>query len=444
MLNTSKIKAEGLVFLSSLCLAVMFVEVKLLADYFHWSVILFYRLLIGFVFVTSIALIKGHEIRLTKNRWVMSRMVCGTVGVMGTFFVATRLSPPEVLVLTKMSPIWLTVSSVILFGHHVKKSQWFMLFFAMAGVYVFAEPKFDSEGAAIIAGLVAGIFAGLAFMSISRARGEPSSVIASHFLGFALLISSAVVYFTENFDEVPKLFQSMKLSVMMFVMGITGALSQLFNTKALQLGNSTLVSAFSYISIPLAAVASFMVWHTVPSLSSITGAAMIVGSALWVVYHPKADRGVYITRLNVTSDSKVVFSDDDRDKFEKALADLSKVSSCEVSMFITECSNTFSEESYYSFYKDPYRDGSAILLFVNLNSKCVEVVMDNAVSSRLGSKDLKNFEKIISGETLELNTVALIVVIEKIANFMGLHYPPVRTQGEVKSGRFLYEGEKHK
>jgi drug/metabolite transporter (DMT)-like permease len=70
-------------------------------------------------------------------------------------------------------------------------------------------------------------------------------------------------------------------------MGIIGALSQLCLIRAFRLAPAAIVSPFSYTGLIWATLFGFVVFFEVPDLWTLAGAALIVGSGLYVFHRER-------------------------------------------------------------------------------------------------------------------------------------------------------------
>src|SRR5262245_30263423 len=66
--------------------------------------------------------------------------------------------------------------------------------------------------------------------------------------------------------------------------GIGNGLAQYGWTKAIHLAPTSVVSPFQYFSLIWAMMLGFMIWGDVPTVSLLVGAAIVVGSGLFLLW----------------------------------------------------------------------------------------------------------------------------------------------------------------
>ena len=121
-------------------------------------------------------------------------------------------------------------------------------------------------------------------------RTESSETTAFYFFLFSTLLSSVIAFF---------FWQPMTLQMwsIMLVIGGLYLLVQYVTTYALQYINAQLLSTLFYSNIVFAAIISWLIWQSLPSMMTWVGVALIVtGGVLCIRSEQQAQRQIYQSR----------------------------------------------------------------------------------------------------------------------------------------------------
>ena len=69
---------------------------------------------------------------------------------------------------------------------------------------------------------------------------------------------------------------------LLFVIAVLGTLGQLFAVYAWEAGEATAVAPFDYTRLIFAAIMGYVLFADIPGLPTVAGAALIVGSTLYI------------------------------------------------------------------------------------------------------------------------------------------------------------------
>jgi drug/metabolite transporter (DMT)-like permease len=64
--------------------------------------------------------------------------------------------------------------------------------------------------------------------------------------------------------------------------GVFGCVGHLFLIRAYRLAPASIIAPFAYSSLIWATILGFVIWHDIPELTTLIGAAMIIGSGLYI------------------------------------------------------------------------------------------------------------------------------------------------------------------
>jgi drug/metabolite transporter (DMT)-like permease len=179
-----------------------------------------------------------------------------------------------------MSPIIVTLLAIPLLGEHVGPRRWFGIITGMVGALIVARPwqtGIDGLNAGALFLLLAATFNALyqIMTRILRADDPLTTLLFTASAGAA--ISSMLVpwHWTQ-----PTAFQW----VLMMGSGVMGALGHLCLIRAFRLAPASVLAPFSYSSLVWASLLGLVIWNDWPDVWTWAGAALIVGSGLYIFH----------------------------------------------------------------------------------------------------------------------------------------------------------------
>jgi drug/metabolite transporter (DMT)-like permease len=222
-----------------------------------------------------------------KARRPMGHVWRGLIGVsaMGCNFAALGLLPlPEVTVIGFAAPLMTVVLAALLLGERLRIFRLSMVFLGLIGVMVVMWPRLnvnalsDAAMLGVILVLCSAALRALAQIHIRRmVASEETSAIVFYFslsaTGFSLL--------TLPFGWV---MPDWNVLAMLVAAGFIGGVAQIFLTSAYRFAGAALVAPFDYASILFAVLFGYVFFDEVPTLSVISGAAIVIfagGLIIW-------------------------------------------------------------------------------------------------------------------------------------------------------------------
>jgi drug/metabolite transporter (DMT)-like permease len=180
-----------------------------------------------------------------------------------------------------------------LLGERVGVLRWLAVAVGFMGVLVMLQPGrsvFEPAGLLIL--LCALLYSLGMIFGRSLGASVPGSVIASY-TTFVFLLAAVLMWAVFGvFDFGPLAHPSLAFLLRPWAMpdasdllvmiscGLTAAAGVTGLTFAYREAEANLVASFEYTALVWAAILGFLVWHEVPKLSTVMGAALIVGAGL--------------------------------------------------------------------------------------------------------------------------------------------------------------------
>lgn len=288
-----------LVVVSMTIFAVQDILIKFLSVDISMFQILFCRATIG-VLLISIYLKLSHKPLKFGTAYPFLSTCRGLLfffGYSAFYFAQSKVPIANATVLFLVSPFFITIMSIIVFGSLVGVSRWITMIIGFSGVIVIAQPvagefnfyyilpvltaftyaismmiaKFTAEKDGLFQQiiymyLVTATVSGLIGLSIGDGRFN-----TPEFAGYEFLIQGW------HFDQI-----SIVISVL--VIGIVGTIAFLLLTNAYRIADPATISPFEYSGLIATMIGGFIFWGDIPSTNETFGMVLIVGSGLILFY----------------------------------------------------------------------------------------------------------------------------------------------------------------
>lgn len=275
--------------LSSFLFATMGVCVKYASAHFNSSELVFYRGVLGIVFMATYAHMRGTSLQTRFPAMHAWRSVVGVMSLSAWFYAIAHLPLATAMTLNYMSSVWVAafmVGGALLLGRSGQKgpSQGPLVLTIMAsftGVVLLLRPVLDqNQSFAGLIGLMSGLGAAFAYMQVMAiARmGEPEIRTVFYFaVGTALAGALGMLFMGVS----PWNWQH---ALWLPPLGILASLGQLTMTRAYSMsavqGGTLMVANLQYSGIVFAALYSLILFGDNIPLMGWAGMALIILSAI--------------------------------------------------------------------------------------------------------------------------------------------------------------------
>lgn len=275
--------------LSSFLFATMGVCVKYASEHFNSAELVFYRGVLGILFMAMYARAQGITLRTRYPAMHAWRSVIGVMSLSAWFYAIAHLPLATAMTLNYMSSVWIAaflVGGALMLGKAGQKgpSQGplvMAILASFAGVVMLLRPAIDqNQTFAGLVGLMSGLGAAFAYMqvmAISR-MGEPETRTVFYFaVGTAVAGALGMVVM----GITPWNWQH---ALWLPPLGILASLGQLTMTKAYSMsenhGGTLMVANLQYSGIVFAAIYSLILFGDNIPLIGWAGMALIIVSAI--------------------------------------------------------------------------------------------------------------------------------------------------------------------
>ncbi len=215
-----------------------------------------------------------------------------------TFFYLALAALPfaETVALFFVSPLFVTILSVLLLGEKVGLRRCIAVSFGFIGVVIMLRPGASViDPAAFLSILAALFYSGFVIMTRQLGRTDSGSSMAFYMTIFYLVSTAGLGLVIGNGALATGRHASLQfllrawvfplqsdLGLLVFI-GILGALGFYFLSQAYRVAQATLVAPFEYIAVPLSILWGYFFWNEIPDAYTFTGIVFVVVGGLYVM-----------------------------------------------------------------------------------------------------------------------------------------------------------------
>lgn len=253
---------------------------KWLTDGYHAGEIMVYRG-IFMLLPVAIAIWWQRDLASLKPKQPVAVSLRAVFTLITSVFVVlsfTVLPLADALAIIFINPLLVTALSVPLLREAVGWRRWAAVAVGFAGMLLMTRPGEGGMALAILFPLTAALFASLRDITTRRIGTVDSTNCLMFYSTLLTLLGGAVTLpFGTHWPSLADwgLFAAA---------GIVGGLSHLLTIRAFQIAAAAMISPFKYLSLVWAAGFGYVIWGDVPDAMKVAGAALVVGSGLYILY----------------------------------------------------------------------------------------------------------------------------------------------------------------
>lgn len=283
-MQSDNMRGIVLMLLSMAVLSVMDAIMKELTAYYPSLQIAALRGLVSLPFVVAwLAWRRLGIATLFKVRWGwhVARGVLAILMLTTFIYAISEMPLSETYTLFFVAPLMITALSVPLLGEQVGWRRWVAVLVGFAGVIIVMRPGFVAMNLAMVAVLVGAICYALNAISV-RILGRTDSTAAMSFWFMAFLAVGAGLLAMPD-------WQSIRASDAGWLigMGASGALGQVLITEAFRCAPVSVIAPFEYSTLLWGVLLDVAIWGVLPGPIVFVGAAVIVGSGLYLIHRER-------------------------------------------------------------------------------------------------------------------------------------------------------------
>lgn len=261
-------------------LSVLDVMLKLLTPHYPALQVSSLRGLASLPFLLAPLLVRGRLSALKVRRWELhvARGVLAILMMTGFTFALRSGSLSNVYTLYMVAPLVVTALSVLILKERVTGGSWVAVTVGLLGAVCVLRPS--PTGLPLVAALAALGSAASYSLSYVLARfmtgtETPESMV---FWFLAMLAVCCGVMAAPTWHPIER-----GDWLVIFGLGLSGAIGQHFITKAFVLAPASVIAPFDYTALIWGATFDWLIWSTHAPIATVAGAVLIVGSGLYVM-----------------------------------------------------------------------------------------------------------------------------------------------------------------
>ncbi len=266
-----------------LCGLVTGLIVKDLADELSVVISLWYRFLFSLPLLFGVALYqRGFRdwLQVTNKPVMTIRVMFGFMGIVFWFLSVRTIPLGQATALFQSSVIFITMFSPLLLGERVGIYRGAAVVLGLAGIFLITEAYQEPPSWGIIFALISAIAgSGLSIALRKLGKSEVPATVASIYNGSGFIVISMVLGIVPSFWMLPSADQMFRL----VILGVVASLLQICMTTAYRYSEAVVVSSMRYLQVLGAGILGYIVFDEVPSHIQLIGAAIIVGSCMFIV-----------------------------------------------------------------------------------------------------------------------------------------------------------------
>ncbi|MGV6873898.1 DMT family transporter [Pseudochelatococcus sp. B33] len=220
---------------------------------------------------------------IVRPRVQIARALCGTAEVALFYWAVAYLPLADVMTFYLASPIYVTAMSALFLGERVGPARWLAVIVGFGGVLIALGPSIAHLSWPSLIALAGSLsFSGLMVMTrLSRGAGDLQLVAFQIVGGLAFGIIAAP--FGWVVPDVAGL-------AMLGLLGIVSMVAFLCVNRSLKLAPASVVVPYQYTIIVWAVVFGYVFFDEVPEVTTLLGAAIIVGAGIFLFLREQAQK----------------------------------------------------------------------------------------------------------------------------------------------------------
>jgi drug/metabolite transporter (DMT)-like permease len=274
----------------SLSFAFMAIFASQLREHCDWRLTALARSGLATCFAVLLCLRARARIVVFRPGVLWMRSIAGSVSLLCTFYAFTRLPVSDLLTLTNTFPIWVAVLSWPLLQEAPDRSVWVSVAAGVVGVVLIQQPHFAEGNFATLLALTAAVASAVAMLGLHQLHDIDPRAIVAHFSGVSTLFV-LLAFFLLPGTPIPAQAPGLTAWALLFGVGATATIGQLFLTKAFTAGPPSKVSVVGLSQIVFAILLEGLVQPRTYEMSTVAGILLVLAPTAYVLCRGKRSTG---------------------------------------------------------------------------------------------------------------------------------------------------------
>ncbi len=257
--------------------AVMGVLVKIASQKFSSAELVFYRSIVGLMFIASYVVVNRLSVKTPHFKKQMSRSTIGFISMVMFFYAISELPLATAITLNYTSPLAMAAILMIALNEKPKKILLTAILTGFMGVTFLLKPSIHyGEFLAGGLGLLSGLLAGLVYVQVAQLgrAGEPDWRTVFYF-SLVCTLGGGAWMLIHRFTPL-----SIHDIAILAGLGTCATIAQLVMTRAYRTGNSLVVGSLAYTTVVLASLFGILLWKEVLSMDRWLAIVLIITSGV--------------------------------------------------------------------------------------------------------------------------------------------------------------------
>lgn len=274
--------APALMLCASLLFALMGVCVKLASAQYGAGELVFYRSMVGALFIFGLTRWRGQSLATTLPAMHFWRSASGVVALMLWFYAISGLPLATAMTLNYMSSVWMALfligGGVLVGAARVDGRLVAAVLLGFAGVALVLRPTVEQQqlwhG---LTGLLSGMLAALAYLQVTALgrAGEPEERIVFYFSLGGLAAGALWMLVQGAAAHTPRGL------VLLLAIGLLATAAQMMMTRAYRIGRTLANASLQYLGIVFSFVFGMLLFDDAVTVSAVAGMVLIVSAGLY-------------------------------------------------------------------------------------------------------------------------------------------------------------------
>ena len=266
---------------AALLFSLMAVCVKWASAQYSTGELVFYRSLIGTLFITAVARLRGTSLRTTLPSMHFWRGASGVLALLLWFYAIGGLPLATAMTLNYMSSVWMALfllgGAVMLGSARVDGRLIAAVLTGFAGVALVLRPTLEQQqlwhG---LAGLLSGLLAATAYLQITALgrAGEPTERIVFYFSLGGLGVGALWIALQGAHAHTPRGL------LLLLAIGLLATTAQMMTTRAYRIGRTLSNASLQYLGIVFSFGFGVLLFDDPVTWMALAGMALIVVAGL--------------------------------------------------------------------------------------------------------------------------------------------------------------------
>lgn len=221
----------------------------------------------------------------TNRRLLLLRGVIGFCALCCFYYGVTHLPLADATVIQYMNPVFTAVLAAVFLGEAIRGLEITGILASLVGVVLIQQPAFLFGGSArlplfpVVVAIGGALFSAGAYVTVRHLRSTEHPIVIIFF--FSLIAAPASLPLAAPSVIMPQGLEWLGL----LGIGVATYTAQICLTRGLHLEKAGRATAVTYLQIVFAFGWDLLVFHAYPTPLSLTGAGLIVGSALAIALY---------------------------------------------------------------------------------------------------------------------------------------------------------------